>query len=410
MGLNILVHHRTQGRGAEGLHISSIVVALRRLGHRVTVVSPPGIDPLAPQSTIPAGHDSNFGTGITRVWRWVSRSLPNWMFEIAEIGYNLPAYLRLGRALDNEHFDLVYERYAFYLLAGAVQCRRRGIPFVLEANEISGIEGRVRPQSFPRLCIAFERRLFARCASIQTVSSTLRQRIMERGVPETLVCVSPNAFDVQRVSGRKRSVELAERLFLKDRTVIGFAGWFSPWDRLDFLIDVFAEVRGHFPETCLMLIGDGAVMPELKSQVVERNLTDHVLFTGAVPRSEVYDYIGLLDVAVLPHSNNFGSPVVMFEFMGLKVPLVAPRIAPILDVHRDGETGLLFDPLNEQQLRRALECLLGSAALRETIAASAYELLTTEFTWRRNAQRIIDSAGLSQPNQHEGSGNLRSSR
>lgn len=401
MGLNILYHHRTQGRGAEGLHIASIVGALRELGHRVTVVSPPGVNPLAPESTIPVGHGSGRGTGIQRVWGWVSRNLPNWMFEIAEIAYNAPAYLRLGRVLKREHFDLVYERYAFYLLAGAVQCRRCGIPFVLEANEVSGIEHRARPQSFPWLCTKFEMSLFSRCASIQTVSSNLKRRIVAQGVPEARVGVSPNAFDLRQVSGRSRCAELAQKLGLNDRATVGFAGWFSRWDRLDFLIEVFADIRNQFPQTCLLLIGDGDVTPELKRQVAERNMTEHVLFTGAVPRSEVYDYITLLDVAVLPHSNAFGSPVVMFEFMGLKVPLVAPRLDPILDVHCDGESALLFDPLNEEQCRTAIERLLGSETLREDIADKAHELLATEFTWRRNAQRILDSVRVAEPARHQ---------
>ncbi len=409
MGLNILYHHRTQGRGAEGLHIASIVGALRDLGHRVTVVSPPGVDPLARRSTIPVGHGSSYGTRIQRVWRWVSRNLPNWMFEMAEIAYNVPAYLRLGRVLEREHFDLVYERYAFYLLAGAVQCRRRGIPLVLEANEVSGIEHRVRRQSFPGLCAAFERRLFARCASIQTVSSNLKRRVLAQGVPEALVGVSPNSFDVRRVSSTARSAKFAERLGLNGRTAIGFAGWFSRWDRLDFLIDVFADVQHHFPQTCLLLIGDGVVMPELKRQVAELNLTEHVVFTGAVPRSDVYDYIGLLNVAVLPHSNDFGSPVVMFEFMGLKVPLVAACLDPIRDVHRDGETALLFEPLNAEQCRTAIERLLRSEALRADISAKAYKLLSTEFTWRRNAQRILDSIELPEPARNHGGGEVRES-
>lgn len=394
MNLNILYHHRTQGRGAEGLHIASIVNALREMGHSVTVLSPPGVDPMAPPSTIPVGHGAAHEGGVQRLWRFVSRSLPNWMFELSEIAYNLPAWMRLRRALAAQRYDLVYERYAFYLLAGALLCARRRIPFVLEANEVSGIENRVRPQSFPRLCAWFERRLFARCTSIQTVSSNLKRRIVAQGVPEARVDVAPNAFDVAKVQGRGRSPELARRLGLEGCTVVGFAGWFSAWDRLDLLVSIFAELLPRHPEARLLLIGDGAVAPELKQQAEALGIADRVVFTGAVPRAEVYDYIALLDVAVLPHSNDFGSPVVMFEFMGLKVPLVAPRLDPILDVQRDGETALLFDPLDAAQCAAAVERLLGSQELRKAIAERAYALLVREHAWTRNARRILVSAGL----------------
>ena len=69
MSLRILYHHRTQGRGAEGLHIRSIVGAARRRtrGHGP---SPPGIDPLAVDADVPVdrarsvqGACSPFGSG-----------------------------------------------------------------------------------------------------------------------------------------------------------------------------------------------------------------------------------------------------------------------------------------------------------------------------------------------------------
>ena len=91
MALKILYHHRTQGRGAEGLHISRIVLALRELGHEVVVVSPPGIDPMGPQSELPLGKAGARAWGLASWWKWVGRNLPGFMFEFAEMAYNVPA-------------------------------------------------------------------------------------------------------------------------------------------------------------------------------------------------------------------------------------------------------------------------------------------------------------------------------
>jgi glycosyltransferase involved in cell wall biosynthesis len=118
------------------------------------------------------------------------------------------------------------------------------------------------------------------------------------------------------------------------------------------------------------------------------------VFTGAVPRAQVFDYIALLDIAVLPHSNNFGSPVVMFEFMALRIPVVAPWLEPILDVQHDGKTALLFDPLDRTQCAAAIERLLVAPGLRSELAERAFEQLAAQHTWHRNASRILESAGL----------------
>ena len=397
MPLHILYHHRTQGRGAEAVHISSIVRALETMGHRVTVVSPPGIDPLDPVQSTPVDKASVSTGGIQSLWKVISRHVPNFLFELAEIGYNLLAWRRLQQMLRSQKFDLVYERYAFYLLAGALLARRHHIPFVLEANEVSGIAGRARRQSFPRLCAWFERRLFARCAGIHTVSSHLQERILRQGVDPKRVHVVPNAFDLERVRGRVRRPELTNRFKLQGRMVFGFAGWFDHWDRLDLLFNVFLSLRRKYPQLALLLIGDGPGLQELRLRVAADKLEGDVILTGAVPRRDVLDYIALLDIAVLPHSNHFGSPVVMFEFMGLGIPVVAPRLGPILDVMQDGQTALLFDPLDTDQCVLAIERLVVSPSLRSTLSSQALIKLQTEHTWRRNAEKILLAANLPAP-------------
>jgi glycosyltransferase involved in cell wall biosynthesis len=394
MKLNVLYHHRTQGRGAEAVHISSIVHALRGMGHSVTVVSPPGIDPLDPTHAIPVDKARVRTGGMQTIWKLISRHLPNFLFEIAEICYNVSAYRRLSTVLASQKFDLIYERYAFYLIVSGLLAREHDIPLVLEANEVSGIASRARRQSYPSLCSRFERFLFARCSGIHTVSSHLKNMILKQGVPEARLHLVPNAFDIAKVEGIAKSTELVRTLGLASRLVVGFAGWFDHWDRLDFFVEVFRELKKSHSHITLLLVGDGPVLAEARQLVDAYGLAGDVVFTGPVPRSRIYDYLALIDIAVLPHSNDFGSPVVMFEFMGLRKPLVAPRLAPIQDVHRDGDTALLFDPLNISQCRDAINRLIMSPALRAELAERAYLKVSTQHTWSRNAELILRSAGI----------------
>lgn len=395
MSLRILYHHRTQGRGAEGLHIRSIVEALREMGHLVTVLSPPGVDPLAAGSDIPVDKASVRTNGLQTFWKWMSRNLSGVLFEFAEIGYNLPAWWRMRKLLRTGKFDLVYERYAFFMVGGAIAARGRGIPFVLEANEVSGIPSRARAQRMAGLCERAERFVLKRCTGVLTVSSYLRDRILAKGVDGSRVKVVPNAFDLRRVDGRRRDDQLARDLGLADSVVIGFVGWFDEWDRLDVLIRVFARISEFRPELRLLLVGDGPVATGLRALASELALGSRVVFTGAVPRSKVLDYASLLDIAVLPHSNPFGSPVVMFEFMGLKIPLAAPKLGPILDVHEDRRSALLFDVLDETGMGATILELVDSPSLRSSIAEAAYRRLVERHSWSENARRILEAAGKS---------------
>ena len=395
--LNILYHHRTQGRGAEGVHITSIVKALENMGHKVTVLSPPGIDPLATAGNAPVDKSEVKTSGIGSLWKFISNHLPNFMFELIEIAYNIPSMRNLEKELCNQKYDIIYERYAFFMISGAMKAKKYGIPLVLEANEVSGIKDRARKQSFKWLCGKFEKFLFNRCASIHTVSSYLKNMIKAQDVADEKIEVTPNAIDPEKFSGEKSYGDLKQTLKInEENTVIGFAGWFDDWDRLDLLIDVFQKVKTNNPNVTLLLVGDGAVLDKVRQKVDEYQLQNSVVLTGAVTRDVVHQYLSLLDIAVFTHSNEFGSPVVMFEFMGLKIPVIAPKLMPITDVLSDEKDAVLFDILDMNAMQQKLEALIDDKKRQNDLAEAAYQKLMQEHTWHYNAHEIITTSGVVQ--------------
>lgn len=386
--LRVLYHHRTQGRGAEGNHIVSVVTALRQLGHSVTVLSPPGVDPFS-KNTVPVDKAKTKVVGMSWVWRFVSRHFPNWLFEFAEIAYNVPAYLRISRALREEKYDLVYERYAFFLVAGVLAASRSGVPFLLEINEVSGVPDRARRQSLLKLCNAFERQLFRRCSRIHAVSSYLASQARAAGALANQLVVVPNGFDISRIPTSPGRDSLRQRFGLDGTFVLGFAGWFDVWDRLEDLVGVLSHLLGRSPDFRLCLIGDGHGRAAAEERARDLGIADKVIFTGAVSRSDVYDYLSMLDVGVLLNSNLFGSPMIMFEMMGLGVPLVLPRLPPIEDVHLHEETALMFTPLDVKECSKCVLSLYEDAPLRTRITNAAHSMLVQQHSWRRTVERIL---------------------
>ena len=83
--MRILYSHRIQSRDGQSVHVEELVAALRDAGHEVMVVGP----------TYYAA--SSFG-GESRVVARLRRLLPGALGEIAELAYNIPAYLALRRA------------------------------------------------------------------------------------------------------------------------------------------------------------------------------------------------------------------------------------------------------------------------------------------------------------------------
>ena len=388
--LNVLYHHRTQGRGAECVHILSIVNALEKMGHVVTILSPPGVDPRNNLNLAPVDKSKTKVTGINRIWSFVSKHIPNIIFEVVEIFYNIPSSLRLNKELKNKRYDLVYERYAFYMISGAHYSKKFNIPFVLEVNEVSGLDDRARKQYFKYFGSIFERYIFKRCSGIMTVSSYLKNKAIENKADAKIISVVSNAIEVETIQSVTKDIKLVNKFNFGESTVLGFAGWFDHWDRLDFFVDAFNALKKEGENIKILLIGDGKVVDEIKNKINDLDLNDDIIFTGAVQKKEMHKYISLIDIAVLPHSNNFGSPVILFEMMSLKIPIIGPNLLPITDVVENNITGLIFKPLDLSSLCDSIRRYLSSKELRENHADNAYEKLINNYTWKNNALKIIE--------------------
>lgn len=397
--MKILYNHRTQARGAEGTHITNIVCGLRELGHEVDVLSPPGIDPFSESNSVPVDKSDVETSGLATVWKTLSKYAPNIVFELLEITYNISLWFRMRRMLLTERYDAIYERYAFYMLSSAVLAEKHKIPFFLEINELSGVRTRSRPQRLSRVCLYFERKLLPRCATVFVVSSTLEGMVRKRGVQASEVCVVPNAIDKAKIviDDEKRE-SLKRRFELNGKITIGCVGWFDEWDRLDFLLSVFHEITKERDDARLLLIGDGPSVSDIRKLVAEAGLVQKVIFTGAIEKSEISTYQSLLDIAILPHSNDYGSPVVLFELLGLGIPVVAPKLPPILDVVAHGDTALLFEPLSIIDCKKQIERLVLNDSLRSKLSTRGKTLVNEQFTWIKNATMIENAIKAAQHN------------
>ena len=91
----------------------------------------------------------------------------------------------------------------------------------------------------------------------------------------------------------------------------------------------------------------------------------------------------------MPNSNDFGSPMKIFEYMAMGKPVVSARYGPIEEVIEDGKTGLLFKPLSQEQLIEKIFLLIRNYDLRKKIGEEGYYKVLKENTWNKNAERIL---------------------
>ena len=399
--MRILYHFRTRGTGPEGVHIKGVAEAFRELGHEVVFSSPTGVDP-----TKTAGADpfatrggSTPGGSQAGLLGLMARHAPRVLFELLELAYNVVSLLRNARLVRQGGIDLIYERHANFGFSTAVVSRWSHVPVVLEVNELVGDE-RVRAEPvLKRVALATDRTILARASVIVVVSPHLKRRLIERGVAGSKILVQPNAVSRQELEQVPNPADVRARLDLGQSIVIGFVGYFVPWHRLRSLVDAFATVRGERPagDLRLMLIGTGPLREELEERARAAGIADRVVFPGLVPHDRVFDHIAAFDVAVVPFSNAYRSPIKLFEYMSQGRLVVAPATEPIRMVARDGETALLFEPDAPGALAEALGRAVDDAGLRQRVGQAARAVVVERHTWSSNARGVLQRVAAGAP-------------
>lgn len=381
--MRILYHHRTRGRHVEGVHIRGIVNALRELGHQVTVMSFPGADP--EHEPAPAAQAS---AGKGRLAGAVAK-LPGVLFEFMELAYNVVTLFRMAAAIRRLRPQLIYERYSLFLCATIWLARRHGIPVVLEINDSALVE-RVRPLRLKRLARRIESWCLRRCTGLVFISSYFRDQA-EAAYPQIAPSVvSPNAADLTRFDpSRFDREQLREQRGLAGRVVCGHIGVFAHWHGVDGFVDAISQRLDEAPQLALVLVGDGRTLPVVRELVASRGLSDRVLLPGRVAHDEIASWIACMDYAVLPDSNQYGSPMKLFEQMAMGVAVVAPDYAPVAEVIDDGRTGWLFPRRQTDACVQRVLDLATQTEERRRVGVAARDYIARERQWRNNAEQLL---------------------
>ena len=165
-------------------------------------------------------------------------------------------------------------------------------------------------------------------------------------------------------------------------------GRLSPEKGYAGLISVVAGMIRDGYSLELRLVGSGPDEAMLRRLVKMEGAEKGITFLGRLDEKKTLQQVVCSDALVLA-SFMEGLPVVLMEALALGVPAVASRVAGIPELVQDGETGLLFDPGNWQDLRGALERLLADPLARKRMAENGRKLALAEFSYPAAAVPLI---------------------
>jgi glycosyltransferase involved in cell wall biosynthesis len=229
--------------------------------------------------------------------------------------------------------------------------------------------------------------------AVVTLSEKMREDILLRGCHPDAVVVVPNAVDVDRFVPRPRDDALAASLGIEPgETVLGYVSTLSVYEGIRYLIEAAALLRDRGRRVRVLLVGDGEERAALEAEAGRLGLDDGtVIFTGRVPHADIQRYYSIIDVFVVPRTNDRVSrlvtPLKPFEAMALERAVVVSGVDALLEIVSDGETGLTFRPEDPVNLADVLEPLLEDPGRRAALGSAARAWVAAHRTWRQNGER-----------------------
>lgn len=194
---------------------------------------------------------------------------------------------------------------------------------------------------------------------IIAISSAVAQQFAGTGLPTVLI---HNGIDLDQFSPGPDACGVRQELGLSDDDqVLCVVGRLTPWKGHRELLAALAQIAPRYPRVTLLVVGEVAFWEdsygeELRAYARQLGLEQRVRWLGF--RKDVPAILRACDVCVLPSVNEpFGR--VLIEAMAVGKPVIATRSGGVPEIVAHGETGLLVNPDDPEDLAAGLARLLG---------------------------------------------------
>lgn len=152
------------------------------------------------------------------------------------------------------------------------------------------------------------------------------------------------------------------------------------------LIDALIRLVADFPDLRCVMAGEGELHERLAQSLRDKNLSDHVLLAGLVPR--IAALYRRADLLVMP---SLVEPLGMSqsEALGLELPVVASRTGGIPETIEDGRTGLLVAPGDVAAWTESLAWALRHPNETRSMARAGREYVLSRFSLSANVDQLL---------------------
>lgn len=173
----------------------------------------------------------------------------------------------------------------------------------------------------------------------------------------------------------------------KDVITVGQFKALKPTYGPDLLLQAAAEALKKMPGLRFVIAGDGAMERDLKKLASKLKISDHVVFTGNIPHSEMPDALAAVDIVTMPSRYEvFG--VSALEASAMEKPVILTNVWGIVEVALGGKTGYFIEPDDFESLADKIIVLAQNPEQRRKMGRAGREFVREKYEFKT----IMESA------------------
>lgn len=382
----LYVHYQKNANEGSTVHVSRFASAFSRICQGQSI----DFEVVAPEVVFVV-PDQRPKTAGGRLKQWLAKY---YLRDIKVLLRQIVNAYRERAMLKKKRPDVVLTRYDAETLSIHWACRSLNIPVLTEFNGRDRQELAGTYLDYKQLTLV--NRILGNCNALNwsvgamAVSDAIADDLRACNQSGKPVIVNHNGVDLAEFDSNLSGKALRQQLNTPDGAlVVGYIGSFIIWHSPERLFRAFQRLLATNVDAYLLLVGPKLPGVEAMINACGPELVRRVRYVGFVHHEDIPKYLAMMDIAVLPNTQAYCSPLKLFEYMAMAKACLVPATSTIQSILVDGKEGLLFDPASEEAFIEGLIRLAHDEALRCQLGEAARKRVEAEFTWDHNAERVM---------------------
>jgi len=395
----LYIAHRINSSDGSSVHGRAFVHSVLQLGHEIKTF--PHIQDITPK--FPKSLSKNPKKFLYYLKKLNLKTLIYYTNRLTGYNFNLLSmidglidsikhYRYLKTFIEKYNPDIIIYRHLLYDFTAFWISVKYGIPTLVEVNALKLIENKlIKKNKCSHISKWAELKTIKSFDHYFVVSKEIK-KLLDYYIDPSKSNVIPNGVDTEKFNPDIYDKDFYKNILnLKGKTVLGYVGSYKNWHGLDISIDIIEKLSRKDQNFHLLLVGDGHYYQSIKELISKKRLNDFVTQTGNIFHEEIPKYMAVFDYALMTYPSSiesfYFSPLKMFEYMAMRIPVVATDIGQVGEIITDNHTGFLVYPPTPENFVRAI---IDGQDNMDKIAMNSRKLMIDKYSWISNAKKVIE--------------------